>query len=525
MSRFSAFFVAVLALLAALAPAAARARTSIAFVPMYATPVARQLPLMLARIAGARVLEPSESLLGGYIEPGDVDAVDGWLRTPAVAEASAFVVSTDMLAYGGLDPSRVPGGIDTPLAIARLEPLRALRHAHPGAWIAAFGTVMRLEPTAVAPVGAAVHYDRIARYPTWQEIWDYAQLDDPPLPSEAERARALAEAIGERTLQAYLGARARDREVDLQVLRMAGDGTLNRVVIGQDDAGPIGLHVRDVRALQSELARLGIGDRASIEPGADELGLALIAQALARSVGWTPHVAVRYSMPDGASAQDPLEFAPISVTIDDLIRLCGGVHDDATPDLLLYVRVPGTDASHDDALLHDLVRDAGAGKPVALVDLTFLTRSYVPQITFVKALLRAGIAGKLDAYSSWNTNANSVGIALSEAIAAGAGRRAGTYDPIAHAEFTFDRYIEDYLYHDLVRPQVNAYLKSRGISDWWYLAPEAAADAQREARRLLDPLARQLFAQLYPQYRIASLEFSLPWPRTFELESDIRLER
>src|SRR5579875_3888634 len=216
---------------------------------------------------------------------------------------------------------------------------------------------------------------------------------------------------------------ARDRDVDLHILGMAADHTIDRVVLGQDDAGPVGLHIPDVQALQGAVARLGIADRASIEPGADELGLVLVAHAMAHAAGWTPRVAVRYSMPDGGDVQDPLEFAPISSACDALIRLAGAVRNELDPDIILYVRVPNTDGIHDAALLHELSAETAAGKSVALVDLSFLSGSYEPQARFVRRLIRAGVAAKLDAYASWNTNANSTGIALAEAIAAGVGRR------------------------------------------------------------------------------------------------------
>ena len=47
-------------------------------------------------------------------------------------------------------------------------------------------------------------------------------------------------------------------------------------------------------------------------------------------------------MPDGASYQDPIEYAPISTAIDALVGVCGGVRDDDHPDIALYVRVPNT---------------------------------------------------------------------------------------------------------------------------------------------------------------------------------------
>ena len=41
---------------------------------------------------------------------------------------------------------------------------------------------------------------------------------------------------------------------------------------GKDDAGPQGMHVRDVAALEAQRRRFGLQAIASIEPGADELG-------------------------------------------------------------------------------------------------------------------------------------------------------------------------------------------------------------------------------------------------------------
>jgi hypothetical protein len=95
----------------------------ITFVPMYATPAAAQLPVMAGRAAG----------------------IDSWLWNSPARDARAFVISTDMLAYGGLDASRIPGGVTQAAAISRLDVFRRLRGAHPHAWIGAFGTIMRLE--------------------------------------------------------------------------------------------------------------------------------------------------------------------------------------------------------------------------------------------------------------------------------------------------------------------------------------------------------------------------------------------
>jgi hypothetical protein len=487
---------------------------AIAFVPMDDRPVTSQLPIMLGRIAGVAVDAPSHDLLGRFLVAGRSDALIAWLNAQAARTATdAFVISSDMLAYGGLTASRVPGASYAD-GYFRLREFTHLRVRSPQAWIGAFGTIMRLAPTGI-PAGTAF----FAPYPTWMYLQEYANLHDPLLPSEEARAQQLRQLIGPPTLDAYLETRARDLAIDRLLLKLTAAGAIDRLVLGQDDAGPVGLHVPDVRLLQAELTQAGLSGRASIEPGADELGMSLVAHAIARAAHWTPRIAVRYSTPDGAFYQDPIEYAPISTAIDALIRVCGGERDEENPDISLYVRVPKTTATEDDAFIEAMSADS-ARNSVALADLSYLS-SYRDQAAFAERLLATGLARRLDAYSSWNTNANTVGTALAEAIAAGAGRRMRTYDALAHRTMTFLLFLDDYAFHDEVRPDLNATLAAQGIADHSLLAPELAQTTTARDRALLWSYADAILAQLDPGYHIAALSIGLPWSRTFETSIDV----
>jgi hypothetical protein len=488
---------------------------AIAFVPLDDRPVTAQLPAMLGRIAGVPVQTPPPSLLGRYLQHGQPDAIVAWLnRRAADPSADAFVVSSDMLAYGGLLASRVPGTTYAD-AFFRLKELAHLRQARSSAWIAAFGTIMRLAPTGI-PAGT----NYFAAYPAWSYLQRYANLHDPPLPSEVAEAQHLHDLIGTDLLDAYLATRARNLAVDELLLQMTASGAIDRLVLGQDDAGPVGLHLKEVAWLQAIVAKdPALAERASIEPGADELGMALVAHAIALHAHWVPRIAIRYSTPGGAAFQDPLEFAPIATAIGQLAKLCGGTVVDDNPDLALYVRVPRTPQDEDDAFFSAMSADVAAGRSVALADLSYLA-SYGSQAAFAQRLLESGVGARLDAYSSWNTNANTVGTALAEAIAAGAGRRTHTYDALAHRTFTFVRFVDDYAYHDFVRPDLNATLEASGIQDHTLLAPQAATSTADRDRALLWFRADQILAALYPGYHIAALEIGLPWDRTFETSVD-----
>lgn len=492
----------------------------IVLVPLDDRPVTLQLPVLLGRIAGASVMTPPRRLLGNYLTFGKPDAIIAWLNSRA-PRVRSYVISSDMLAYGGLVASRVPG-VTYDDAYFRLREFDTLRRRSPGAWIGAFGTIMRLAPTGVPALGDAAHF--FAAYPAWTYLQDYANLHDPPAPDELARARHLERLIGPSLLHAYLETRYRNYAVDHLLIARARDGSIDRLVLGQDDAKPFGLHIKELHALETFAAADGTSTRVAIEPGADELGMVLVARALARHAGWQPRIAVRYSTPRGASYQDPLEFAPIAVTIEHLIQLCGGVRDDAHPDITLVVRVPNTGAALDNALLARMQALERAGTPVAFADLSF-EGSYEQQGAFAQRLLASGVASRLDAYASWNTAANTVGTALAEAIAAGAGRRNGTYDALAHRTFTFMRFVDDVDFHVFVRPDLNRWLSLHGVTDHTFLLPAVARAAAKRNRAMLWNAAAATLNELYPGYHIAAMRITLPWNRTFETQIDVGIAR
>jgi hypothetical protein len=504
-------------------PESARAAgaPSVAFVPLDDRPVTAQLPVMLGRIAGQPLLLPPRASIGSYLEAGRPEEILRWLHSDQTAGVSALVASTDMIAYGGLVASRIPG-VGPDEAVARLRSLAAFKGERPGAFVAAFGTIMRLAPTGVPKLGLASNY--YATGETVDLITQYANLPDPPQTDE-QRAYAarLRERIGPATLDAYLATRARNRYVDEYALQFAAEGGIDRIVLGQDDAGPTGLHLHDIAALSALVKRFFLENRASIEPGADELGMAMLAAVFARNVGWKPMVSVIYFQSDGQSYQDPLEFAPIGVTIGHLIRLCGARQVDTGGDIRLYVRLPEPAARNEDAFEAAIADDVKAGRSVAVADLSFLHgRPGEDQQQLANNLIADGIAGKIDAFASWNTTANTVGTALAAAIAAGAGRRGGRYNARAHAEFMLDRYIDDYAFHQFVRPAINEELRARGI-DTTLLTPDVALEASHQNRAQLWQYSLDLLARIYPEYSDRGMTITLPWDRTFETQIDVRL--
>ncbi|MGH7715863.1 MAG: DUF4127 family protein, partial [Vulcanimicrobiaceae bacterium] len=262
--------------------------------------------------------------------------------------------------------------------------------------------------------------------------------------------------------------------------------------------------------------------RTSIEPGADELAMIMEAVALESRVAWRPRVNVTWSQPGGAAMEDSIEYAPFARIVDEVIRSCGGAVVTSNPDVELFVRVRNTNPQQEKAFVDGIAGAVAAGKLVTVVDLTFFGAPLEEQRALVEELIARNLAGRLAGFASWNTAANSLGTALPAAIAVGVGRRLGTFDKTALANFLLDRYIDDYAFHDFVRPALNNALTKEGV-DHTYLLPEVAERTASENRALLWPRAVGLLDAIFPDYRDGGLTITLPWDRTFETEIDVRL--
>jgi hypothetical protein len=494
----------------------------IVFVPLDDRPVTLQLPLMLGEIAGRHVLTPPHTDIGTYLRPGDSDNILRWLASPVTKDANAMIVSADMIAYGGLIASRTPE-VAPYMAFARLRELADLRRERPAASLDVFGTIMRLAPTGLPRLPSTAGYWAVDG--TVDAIQAYANLHDPPQDAqEKAQARRLRDEIGQATLDAYLFSRARNLDVDLFMLQLTANDAFDRLVLGQDDAGPIGLHIRDLTALSAHKQLLGPAVRAWIEPGTDELGMLLLAATFARDVAWKPTVSVRYSRMGGEKINDPLEYLPIDATISHLIEAMGACRTVGMADVELFVKVPDTGEQDESGFLDAIADGVSRHIGVAVADLTFLNTP-VPnkeQQILTEELIARGNAGSIDAFSSWNTTANTVGTALAEAIAVGAGKRAYRYNAIAHARFMLNRYIDDYAFHQFVRPMLNRELRANDI-DPTFLPFPVLKNVSRENSDALQRYARWLSAVVYPQYRTTDMTITLPWQRTFETQIDIEL--
>jgi hypothetical protein len=479
----------------------------IAVLPLDDRPVSCDLPARVGAIAGAEVRLPPRDLLGNLERPADRAALGAWLLE-AAQDADAVVVAIDTLAYGGLIPSRrSPDGLAE--VMAALAPLRQLKEARPNLPLYGFNVTMRLSDSDVNEEEKPywdVHGKAIYRWSFHQHR--FKANNDPDDRRIAAEARAT---VPPEILEDYLTTRERNFQLNQTMVKWAGAGFFQALLLTQDDTSSFGLNVEEQQHLAQMVTTTMITEQVLIYPGADEVAAVLVARALNALAGRTPTFAASWHPLDGKRVQAMYEDRPLWQTLRGQIRAAGGkeITDEAAADVLIVVNVPGPAGQGDHALqtrleLPDspprnlepliLTLEGRAGQPTAFADVAYANGAdprLMPEL-----LKRVDPFGWL-AYAGWNTAGNTFGTVVAAASAA---TMAGA-DGAARAGFLEERLAEDWLYQADVRQA---------------LRQEQAAGADVAALEVA--LATRLAAAWTTAFpnRPRAFRTWLPWRRLFE---------
>ncbi len=479
--------------------------------PVDGRPVVRAQVQMLAACAGWELAMPEVAELGHLRRPADRDALVAWLVAQAPS-ADGFIISIDMLAYGGLVPSRF---IDDTLEQleARLDILRSLKAAAPDKPIYAFAATMRISNNNVN--------EEEKEY--WSEfgeaIWRWSYfVDKSAQTGNAEDLAAAASAAGAipaAIREDYLATRARNAIITRQALHMVAAGVIDRLILPQDDTAEYGLNISERRALEASVAERGLQDMVAIYPGADEVMHTLTAHLVGRLQGAAPlSFYVQCSDPANVGSLRALyEDRPILDSVSCQVAAAGGrlANNAEDADVILAVHTSGTaqgDWAMQKALpkgqtlsshwLNTLAAWHAEGKPVAVVDLAYANGG---DPAMVGALARTLPLRALAAYAGWNTASNSIGSLVAQCALART-----DYAAPANREVLALRLLEDLLYQSVLRQAVRLGAKD---SDF---------DAESLRVRVADMFTTHANAWAAGhKLGFDVVDVMLPWDRTFEI--------
>ncbi len=317
----------------------------IGLIPLDERPANTRYPAMLAAIAGAELALPPAESLSARRRPADCAALGRWLAAEA-PQRDALIVALEQLGHGGLIAARTSAEPAATI-LARLEPLRALRRAHPHLTIYGFSVITRVSNANDAVEEPAYWAEYGERLYALSQLLDRRRQGQPV----AAELAVLEAAIPVAHRRDFLSRRLRNHAVNLANLGLLEDATLDLLVLSSDDTSPVGLPSAEKAWIAGWGELLGLaadggrwtvdGEAAALPgtqhsalstqhssllmyPGADEVACVLLARLLNARAGAAPSVAVRYAPPEAAANVAAYEDGPIQLTVERQLLAAGG---------------------------------------------------------------------------------------------------------------------------------------------------------------------------------------------------------
>jgi hypothetical protein len=480
-------------------------KSRLLLLPLDDRPQTFLFPQRLADIAGIELIVPPRPLLGKFLVPGDADALAKWL-CENTANIDGILAAVDMLAYGGLVASR---SMATTLdqAEERLQVLKRIKEQHPDIKIFAASVIMRISITA-ADASLEPYYRDIIRYSELQYRVEFEKCTE--FRSEYE---SLIKKIPAPVLAEYLSARKRNHEVNRRMVEWFAAGVLDKLILLQEDASSVGPHLLEQRELKQLAGDLGVLERLSIYPGADEGTQTLLASWI-NQYSEIP-LSIGYTSAEAALQVMPFEDRPLIQTLQNHLTAAGcKMESDAESKYILWLHTPCQSEQIQKAV-SKIKQFLADGKVVGIADVRFPNGG---DDEFMRALAEEKILFKLAAYSAWNTAGNSIGTAIAQMCAwiSACENGCSNSQRTTQDEFLWERYIDDWGYQRIVREIVETRLRNSGL-DPLNLGQNKELAEQLVVTELTHWLGNT-FGPNEEDVKLPQVSICLPWPRTFEVE-------
>lgn len=526
------FFCLALLIIPAIAQKQPRMSSRILLIPLDDRPPTLQFPVRMGEIGDAEIVTPPRQILGRFTEAGKPDEIIKWLKTQNPKSFDAAIISIDMLAYGGLVASRVHGDTDAEHARARIEILREIKKRHPKMPVYAQSVIMRLAPTGT---GANESYRQ--KLADWAEVSPYTDTES------KKRTTQLEKEIPTAALVDYRRARQRNLKINLKAIEMTRTGTIDYLILSQDDAKPRGIHVADREKLIAETKHLNLTEKIAIQPGADEVAMLLLARVITDKYNFHPNIKVVYSSQELANRAMPYEDRALRETVSFHIKAVGAreVADEKQANLLFFIypsRFENNRAESFAAEIEDVIK---LNKRVIVADIDSKGDVQGSDPAFTRELERRNLFPELSGYAAWNTAGNTIGTALPQGVIFDTAqnklmksKERATRIWTAQNWFTLNRLLDDFYYHTLTRAETKKFITENNLNPI-RLSKEAAEKVEGLAAKIM----RGYFEEVGDEYftrrensmqksirceKPANMTFDLPWDRTFEAEINFELK-
>jgi hypothetical protein len=455
----------------------------------------------LAEIAGLSLSLPPLALIGTHSPDFKIQKVWDWAERE-FKSADIFIISVEMLCFGGLVRSRKTAPPDQPERA--IKNLKKWMGENPRVKVFVSNVLLRLSITVA---GKASEED-------WKNIFRYSVLNEGPRsPQEEKEWTSLQAKIPHAVLDEYLAVRKRNHQINLKIAELVPHASYT--LFGQEDCGPRGLHREEKRSLQKKLEHLEA--KATVLTGADELQAMLLARALSdRFKAPEALLYAEWSDPKGAhrvsNYEDISAVENLALHVHPLaLKLSPGSAKDPRAIALKIFSFP--ESGQQDICFLENISAAPLNHPEFLKSLrpgeAFLDLSFANGASdaVMRELSETLHPLELRSFSAWNTTGNRLGTLLSHLSISETARFCGCFNDQADLRYRALRLADDWIYQGRVRARINQSCQARGLSTWALgeNKPTFSAECANE-------MEKELKKAGLPEF-----EASLPWPRTFEV--------
>ena len=503
-------------------------------VPLDSRPPCTSFVQKIGAMNRMSVVLPPVELLDNYRRPAKTTPIFTWSESQLLG-ADALIISVDMLIHGGLIASRA-SSVSTEDAQKLISWIQSTKQKHPNLTIYAFSIIPRL---LIADHPETIRYRALMA--EWSILSETVLLNQSP--SDIRRKAELESIIPATLRERYTDLYKSKTDLNFQLIQLVKQGTLDLLVIGQDDSSPFGLGNMERKRIQSYLSLNPILRTKVFETrGTDEVALTLIGRLSSILANSPLKASVEFTTSKAKDLVMPYMPGTISETVNEKFLLTGTVieqnHAKADYNLIIHA---GTKKDN----ITDLAKSASMikarldnGKNVAFVD---LSEDFSASRTLLPLLKQNGAAiNRFISYAGWNTTSNSIATAISQANAVLTARQSYWYPDfgasieILRTEFLTERFLDDWVYQKLLRPVLNDELASQHI-DPYSLGKERDKVSARIQQKIRQEHSYWLqWAWRNNAWQIDSsqgsyvpanwlIESHLPWDRTFEVDVNARL--
>lgn len=504
----------------------------IALLPLDERPCNFKFPQYISRIGDVELILPPKEILSKKRVPADLREIDEWLNEE-VRQVDALIISIDMLVYGGLVPSRI-SQISTEDAISRLDEIRNLKLKYKDLPIYAFNVIMRISNSN--------NSEEEKDY--WKDygmlLFQYSELTHKVKIFNKEEDRLLLKEVensipGE-IIEDYLNGRERNHKVNLATIDLVKEGIIDFALLTQDDTSAYGFPVIEQKALTAKIRENKVQSKVVIYPGADEVGMLLIARAVNKERRFNPLFKVEFSSVNGPFIITRYEDRPLLEVIKGQINAVGGILVESIEcaDVGLLVNTPFLEQG-EAYLFYNIDKVEGPGRnilylerigryfreefdiPVVLADVAYANGA---DLQLMELLEETGFIEDLTCYGGWNTSGNTLGTVIAVGSIWNTSPKVGDCEK-SLIEFREVRFIDDWLYQAKVRTEVIKELNSQGIN---HLALKGVKDIEKARIMVEEKLKMEVKKRSKRLFPLEIEKIDLPWNRLFEIDITLRRE-